>query len=55
MLFMDSIFPFLNEELDFSLHAKMVCRIVEIKRGISVSLPSEQFTLNQNSKRTENL
>jgi hypothetical protein len=59
---MDSVFPFLSGGLDFSLHAKMVCLILEKKRGISVSVPFRDFTvsqcwlnLNQGGKRTENL
>jgi|GEM_PF-3034969 len=55
MLFMDSIFPFLNERLDLSLHARMVCRIIEIKRETSDSLPIRAYTLARKGKGTENL
>lgn len=51
---MDSVFPFLSEGLDFSLHAKMVCCIIEKKRETSV-LPIRAETLARKGEWTENL
>lgn len=54
MLFMDSIFPFLSEGLDFSLHTRMVCRIIEITEP-SITLPLHPTLLAKKGRGTENL
>lgn len=52
---MDSVFPFLGERLDLSLHALLAWRIIERERETSVSLPIRDFTLIKKGKETENL